>query len=721
MGRSRQLAFLFEDKGAATVTARGGKGFGLSELTQLGLPVPPGFTITTSVARAFAQHGCVPKRLSQQLRREMHQLELATGKELGSTENPLLVSVRSGAEVSMPGMMDTILNLGLNREIVEGLAVRKGSHFAENCYRRFLSMFGSVVKCDVPEDPWLQLELAVTAVIESWNTPRAIAYRRASGISNGLGTAVTIQAMVYGNLDERSGTGVVFSRDVATGENRLFGEFLVNAQGEDIVDGSRTPQPIDALRAWNGAVYRELETIARKLESHRNDVVDIEFTVESGKLHILQVRNAKRTPEAAATIATHFVWEKRWTKKEALARVSANQLKALSETGFSDEVLAQAEDEGKVLASGLAASPGAATGRVVVTSDEAVAAAKRGEKVILARPETSPEDLSGMLAAAAIITATGGTTSHAAVVARSLGKPAVVGCRVLNVDLGQVVSVDGRSGLIIDGELTKTGALDKKEVNLFLKWWQAESTGDQPMLRFDMLSQRVTASLLLNDFYLVDAMAKASSGTKLESEAAQLKTDVHKTAADRLAMYLICAVIGEAGYCFSNHNLAKLQPECRSELDILRKEYDSHRRRTIQRLKEMPHDKHVRFLHLIATVFEAKAWGTVGVGGVGGKKWAIIARSAEGYLKGQVNATVFADHAFDLEHNGGSVFGKHPMIARNNGKLMNAQLETKKLTPSVSGLYRRLTELDPQMSPQTKALFRKGAEMGLWSDHTKVH
>lgn len=719
MGRSKQLAYLFEDTGAATVTARGGKGFGLSELAQLELPVPPGFTITTSVARAFAQHGCVPKRLSQQLRREMHNLEQATGKQFGSSENPLLVSVRSGASVSMPGMMDTILNLGLNNEIVLGLAAHHGSRFAQDCHRRFLSMFGDVVKGNVPDDPWLQLELAVTAVLESWNTPRAVAFRRASGISNGLGTAVNIQAMVYGNLDDNSGTGVVFSRDVATGENRLYGEFLVNAQGEDIVDGSRTPLSLDEMKRWNGAAYSELEAIVKQLEAHRNDVVDVEFTVESGKLNILQVRNAKRTPEAAATIATHFVWEKRWTKKEALTRVSADQLKALSETGFSDEVLAQAEEAGKVLASGLAASPGAVVGRVVVDSAQAVAAAKRGEKVILARPETSPDDLSGMLAAVAIITATGGSTSHAAVVARSLGKPAVVGCRVLNVHEGQVISVDGRAGLIIEGELTKTGALDKKEVNLFLKWVEESNTNDLPKLRFETLSQRVTASLLLNDFYLVDAMAKAASGKKLGHEAAQLKAEVHKDIADRLAMYLVAAVITEAGYCFSEHNLAKLGPECCTELYILRHEYDSHRRRSIQKLKEMPHEKHVRFLHLLATVFDAKAWGTVGSGGVGGKKWAVIARAAESYLRGHVNATVFADHAFDLEHNGGSIFGKHPMIARNTGKKMNAQLEAKKLTPTVSGLHRRLTELDSQMSPQVKSLFRKGVGMGIWTDLTE--
>ncbi len=714
MGRSKQLAYLFEDKGADTVTARGGKGFGLSELARLDLPVPPGFTITTSVARAFAQHGCVPNRLSSQLRREMKKLEQATGKQFGSPDAPLLVSVRSGAAVSMPGMMDTILNLGLNDDIVDGLASRHGSRFAQDCRQRFLSMFAEVAKGRVPEDPWVQLELAVRAVIESWNTPRAVAYRNASGISSTLGTAVNIQAMVYGNLDDNSGAGVVFSRNVSTGENHLSGEFLVKAQGEDIVDGSRTPLPIEEMKAWNQAAYNELEEIAKRLEAHQNDVVDIEFTVESGKLHLLQVRKAKRTPEAAATIATHFVWEKRWSKAEALTRVSPAQLKALNEAGFSNDVLEQAEEDGKVIASGLAASAGVAVGRVVVTSQAAVAAAKRGEKVILARPETSPDDLSGMLAAAAIITKTGGATSHAAVVARSLGKPAVVGCRVLNVREGDMVSVDGRAGLIVAGELTKTGVLDKKEVNLFLRWVEAANTNDLPKLRFEMLSGRTAASQLLNDFYLADALEKACASSALESEAVKLKADIHKDVADKLAIYLVAAVITEAGHCFSEINSRKLRPECRTELEILRNEYDCHRRRSMQKLKEMPHEKHVRFLHLLARVFEAKAWGTVGVGGIGGKKWAIIARAAEGYLKGKVNATVFADHAFDLEHNGGSVFGKHPMILRNTTRKMNAQLEAKKVTSSVSGLYRRLTELDTQVSPEVTALFRKGVELGLW-------
>ncbi len=766
MRRSKQLAYLFEDEGAATVTARGGKGFGLCELARLSVPVPAGFTVTTSVARAFAQHGCAPMRLSKQLQRQIENLEKVTGQGFGSIDNALLVSVRSGASVSMPGMMDTVLNLGLNPEIVHGLAKRHNARFAYDCYRRFLSMFGEVVLgvdrfyfdsalkrakkekrveqdsklsahalrslckhyrniiekksgATVPDDPWTQLELAITAVLFSWNNPRAVAYRQMNGISNGLGTAVNVQSMVYGNLDDSSGTGVVFSRNVATGENRLYGEFLINAQGEDVVAGSRTPLPIEGMSAWNGAAFSQLSEFARKLEAHRNDVVDIEFTVESGQLYILQVRNAKRTPEAAATIATHFVWEKRWTKKEALSRVSADQLKALGEASFSEPVLSDAAAAGKVVACGLAASPGAAVGRVVVTSAEAVAAARLGEKVILVRPETSPDDLSGMLAAAAIVTSTGGSTSHAAVVARGLSKPAVVGCGDLMVEGGQVISVDGRTGLVLQGALERTGCIDKKEINLLQKWAGAANIAELPTLHFEMIEERVSAYQLLNDFYIIDEVAKASIGTKLERQSLALKTSIHKEVADRLAMYLVMALIGETYYCFSDGRYAMLLTECLVELKTLEREYDA-AHGPLDKLKEMPQSMHVRFLDLIATVFEARAWGDVGYAGIGGKKWAEIARAAQGYLNGRMNATIFADHAFDLEHNGGCIIGKHQMISTDFRRNFKAGLETKKHTSGVSRLYANLTHRWPEVSDEIKTLFHNGVKLGLWESPSKI-
>ncbi len=758
MGRSKQISYLFEDKGAATVTARGGKGFGLNEQTLLGIRTPSGFTITTAVARAFAQHGCVPMRLDGQVRRDLQRIEKKVGKTFGSPENALLVSVRSGAAVSMPGMMDTVLNLGINKEITRGIAEQHGARFAYDCYRRFLSTFGNVVMgverakfaetldnqkrlnrveldsmlsvdalralcwrygkiietetgSTVPEDPSEQLALAIQAVLRSWNNPRAVAYRQEMGIKNGLGTAVNVQSMVYGNLDDNSGTGVVFSRNVATGDSHLFGEFLVNAQGEDIVDGSRTPLPIESMREWDGAVYEELCDITRMLEVHRNDVVDIEFTVESGRLYILQVRNAKRTPEAAATIATHFVWEKRWTKEEALANVSANQLKALTEASFSDQVIAEARAKKLVLSTGVSASPGAAIGRVVFTSDQAVAAAKLGEKVILVRPDTSPDDLNGMLSAAAVVTYTGGSTSHAAVVARSLGKPAIVGCNELSVAEGELISVDGRSGLVFKGELERKGGLDKKEVNLLRRWAVAASCSAKPELNFEHMSTAYSVSLLVNDFYLADAMAKASEGTILHKQAEQLRKRIHQQTAERIVTYLAVAVASEVPYAYGSHMRKRLYNQCAADMDALKNEFRAERG-IADPLRGMSHSMHIRYLQLAAKVFEAPAWATYAH--FGGKKWAAIARAAETFLSGQVNATVFADHAFDLEHNGGSVFGKSPMLTRSS--VLRMQLNEKKRAVSVSSLFHMLYSLFPEVSDEVESLYRTGVEMKLWQD-----
>lgn len=767
MARGKQIAFLFDEQGAASVTARGGKGFGLSELSRLGVPVPAGFTVTTSVARAFAQHGRVPGRLEHQLRRDIAVLEKRTGKQFGSATNPLLVSVRSGAAVSMPGMMDTILNLGLNQAIVEGLAVKYGTRFAYDCYRRFLSMFAEVVLgmpsskfedvlqkarkaegvdsdcrlsgdalvslcgsfrdiisaqpgASVPDDPWEQLQMSIDAVLHSWNNPRAVAYRRAQKIDNELGTAVNIQSMVYGNLNEHSGTGVVFSRNVATGDNELYGEYLVNAQGEDIVSGARTPLPIAGMSAWNGAVFNQLVEIVNRLELQRNDVVEIEFTVEAGVLFVLQVRNAKRTPEAAATIAAHFVWEKRWTKQEALERVEDVHLSALGDESLSAETLQQMAMRGRILAQGTPASPGVAVGTVVFSSEEAVLCARAGESVILVRPDTSPDDLEGMLAAEAIVTQTGGTTSHAAVVARSLGKPAIVGCADLCVDMETVVTVDGRSGVVVDGEVAQTGKFDKKEINLFTKWAkQLDASVKLPKLRFDMISRKVSVHQLLNDFYLVEAISKASSATKLERRSADVKARLHKEVADLLVTYLVIAVASEAQYIF-DINRRTLHRECEHEIGRLREEFDAddfHQTRVdsvgaIARLKSLPHEKHVEFLQLAGSVFEV--WGDVGYGGYGGLKWADIARAAENYLSGKINATVFADHAFDLQHNTGSVFGKHSMLTMRDRNLVTEQLEVKKAESDVSELYAKLMKLSTLLTDDVRSLYHRGGSLGLW-------
>ncbi|HXG47567.1 MAG TPA: PEP/pyruvate-binding domain-containing protein, partial [Methylomirabilota bacterium] len=381
----RQVAFLFGEGNCNTAALLGGKGAGLAELVSLGMPVPPGFTVTTSVARAFAQHRRTPGRLAWHVERGMAAIERQTGKRFGDPGNPLLVSVRSGAAVSMPGMMDTVLNLGMNQEITRGLAAVTGPRFAWDCYRRFLAMFGEIVlgiprsffaeiidkvKADrglvmdsqlsanaleqvcqeyrtmmellerpMIDEPQEQLEKALVAVLESWNNPRAREYRRINRIPGDLGTAVNVQAMVFGNRDSASGTGVAFSHNCNTGEPGLWGEFLADAQGEDVVAGSRTPMPIAGMADWNPELYSRLEDIVGKLAAHRNHVVDVEFTVESGRLYILQVRAAKLAPEAAVTIATHLVWEERATRQEALALVPAEHVQALKTPAFNPRAL----------------------------------------------------------------------------------------------------------------------------------------------------------------------------------------------------------------------------------------------------------------------------------------------------------------------------------------------------------------------------------------------
>ncbi len=459
----------------------GGKGANLAEMASLGIPVPPGFTITTEVCLEYLKAKTTPRGLWEGVQEQMGRLEKVMGAKFGGAEDPLLVSVRSGARASMPGMMDTILNLGLNDQTVAALARRSGNpRFANDSYRRFINMFGNVVlnmnhhdfesrmedakkrrgavsdldlKAEdlaglvkeyaalvkektgspFPHDPYEQLRLAIEAVFKSWNNERAVTYRRLYNIPHTWGTAVNVQCMVFGNMGEDCGTGVAFSRDPSTGENALYGEILFNAQGEDVVAGIRTPQPLSFLKERMPACFAEFETIARRLEAHYKDMQDMEFTIQNGRLFMLQTRNGKRTAAAAVRIAVEMVTEGVIDKKTAVRRVDADSL---------DQLLHPAIDTSqplKVLATGLAASPGAAVGKVAFTAEDAVRRAEAGEPVVLVRNETSPEDIKGMSAAQGILTARGGLTSHAAVVARQMGKCCVTGCGALDVRPAQKV------------------------------------------------------------------------------------------------------------------------------------------------------------------------------------------------------------------------------------------------------------------------------------------
>jgi pyruvate,orthophosphate dikinase len=492
----------------------GGKGANLSEMVKIGIPVPPGFTISTEVCKYYYDHGkTYPVTLEKDVQEAVKLLEEETGKGFGSAERPLLVSVRSGAAISMPGMMDTILNLGLNDETVNGMIKESGNpRFCYDAYRRFLQMFGDVVlkiehsefenalasvkrekrvKLDTdldaenmkdvverylevykragkefPQDPWKQLWMAIDAVFGSWMNERAIKYRALNGVKEGelLGTAVNIVAMVFGNTGEDSGTGVAFTRDPNTGEKQFYGEYLPNAQGEDVVAGTRTPFPLTKLQDINPEVYDQLLEIFTKLENHYRDMQDIEFTVEHGTLYLLQTRNGKRTPYASVKIAVDLAEEGRISKEEAIMRVTPEHIETLLHPYFTKETMESAE----VLAKGIAASPGAAAGIVAFDPDTAERLVREeGKTVILVRPETSPEDIAGMAAAQGILTSTGGKTSHAAVVARGMGKTCIVGCEAVEVDQktrvmkvngktireGEWISIDGTTGEVFMGKL----------------------------------------------------------------------------------------------------------------------------------------------------------------------------------------------------------------------------------------------------------------------------
>ena len=505
----------------------GGKGIGLAEMTAIGIPVPAGFTVTTAACAAYMKEGRrLPDGLEDEVAEHMSRLAETAGKRFGDSKDPLLVSVRSGAAVSMPGMMDTILNLGLNDEAVEGLAQATGNRrFAYDAYRRLVQMYGDVVggvdahrfeeaiaelkkrkgvvqdvdlgaddleeliagfkqiyredaDSEFPQDPAVQLAAAIRAVFDSWDTPRAQVYRRANGIPDDLGTAVNVVQMVFGNKGEDSGTGVAFTRDPATGDPGPYGEFLANAQGEDVVAGIRTPQPIAEMEERFPEAHRELVETMRRLEEHYREMQDIEFTIEEGRLYLLQTRSGKRTAQSALRIAVDMVDEGVISKDEAIGRIDPKQLDQLLHPMIDPKA------DFEVAAKGLNASPGAATGKVVLDADSAEDRGRRGEDVILVRWETTPDDIHGLLEARGVLTAQGGMTSHAAVVARGMGKPCVAGCEGLTIDLdsrrlkigkrelaeGDVITIDGGTGDVIVGAVNLVAPQINEDFELLLGW-----------------------------------------------------------------------------------------------------------------------------------------------------------------------------------------------------------------------------------------------------------
>ncbi|MBT3994640.1 MAG: pyruvate, phosphate dikinase [Chloroflexi bacterium] len=519
--------FDFQSTGSVGPDILGGKGFGLSKMTQIGIPVPPGFVVSTDACKVFYDHGnTLTDEFWQDFDTQLTVVERQTGKKFGGSVNPLLLSVRSGAPISMPGMMDTILNIGLNDESVLALAKSSGNrHFAFDSYRRLVQMYGEVVEGidkrvfegvmtlvldkelagspielsehglvelvgnfktafekyvgkPFPQDPHEQLHRCVMAVFESWHGKRAQTYREMQGIPNTLGTAVNVQTMVFGNLGEDSGTGVCFTRNPSTGESKLYGEFLQSAQGEDVVSGIRTPEPVAEMEKIFPDAYKDLLKHTSKLEMYNRDMQDIEFTVQQGELFILQTRNGKRTAHAGVKIAVDMTNEGLISEDEAIMRIDPSDLTQL--------LLPQlpADHGMDVVATGLSASPGAAVGFITLDADIAEQRAQKGEHVILVRPETSPDDIHGFIAAQGILTAKGGLTSHAAVVARGMGKPCITGCAGLDVDLearhisifgviydeGTLITIDGTTGSVIIGEPELVEASNDGELEILLGW-----------------------------------------------------------------------------------------------------------------------------------------------------------------------------------------------------------------------------------------------------------
>ncbi len=523
----KKYVYFFDEGNAKMKSILGGKGTGLAEMTRIGLPVPQGFTISTEVCIEYYKNNCqYPEGLKEQIADKLSQLEKISKKKLGDPENPLLVSVRSGAAISMPGMMDTVLNLGLNDVTIQGIVKKTDNErFAYDSYRRFMQMFGNVVLGvehdkfeqlleeikkelkvkldteinteglkklvekykdlvkketgkDFPQDPKVQLEMAIDAVFNSWNNKRAITYRRINKIPDDLGTAVNVQEMVFGNMGYDSGTGVGFTRNPSTGEKEYYGEYLLNAQGEDVVAGIRTPLPLSNLKNDLSEVYKELTKVVHILEENYKDVQDYEFTIEKSKLYLLQTRTGKRTAQSAVKIAVDMVEEGIITKKDAILRVEPNQLNQLLHKRIDPNVKVN------IVAKGLPASPGAAYGKVVFTADEAEELGKEGEMVILVRPETTPDDIHGMVEAQGVLTSRGGMTSHAAVVARGMGKPCVAGCSALNIDTkkeklsvgnkiirkSEFITIDGGTGEVFLGKVPTIDPEMSKEFRTLLSW-----------------------------------------------------------------------------------------------------------------------------------------------------------------------------------------------------------------------------------------------------------
>ena len=695
----------------------GGKGYGLAQMTKLGIPVPPGFIISIQAARH-------PYDIKSYLNRALSQLEKISKTKLGDPKRPLFVSVRSGAPVSMPGMMDTILNLGLNKDVLPTLASLTNHKFANSTLANFRRELTT-------EDLEEQIFFAVESVASSWDSKRAQQYRQANAISRNQGTAVIIQKMVFGNYPKRSGTGVVFSRNTKTGNPELWGEYLPGSQGEKLVSGSETPEPLEFLQNTEPKIYQQLQRYVKRLEHHFQNVVDVEFTIEDGKLWLLQVREAKCAPSAIARIMVDLVKEGTINKREALEKIGPLTLTSLKHPKIvADPKMLKKATQTNLLAQGISAADGFASGKAVFTSKRAVELSQKGKPVILVRPETNADDIEGILSANAIVTIKGGHTCHAAVVARSLGKPSVVGAddldllitgdayrglRGLELKEGDHISVDGSSGFVILGEVASHENGIDPNVKSILEW--EKRNAQLPTINFNLLEGSFSANQILADFYTADRLACELVGTDLEIEARDLSHRIQTNAAQVFATYLLVAISGEARHAYNRTDkrrgnravlLGRLilaigfsdQNDSRSAIQ----------ERVVTKLRGSSTTRIIKFVELCRQVFSRLKWDTA----MGGKSWAEIANALELYLKGRWGVTTFVDRVFNLRHNNGLAFDKHQMLySKTYDGYLEKQLDQKRNAINLDQLIRGITSVKDEvsLSPEVEQLLDKAMEL----------
>lgn len=715
-----------------SASLRGAKGLSLARMHQTGMPVPPGFTITTALARYFMDHDSrIPPVVIESIRQALTELERETGRRFGDPQRPLLVSARSGAVASLPGMMDTILNIGLTDATYPGVVAYGGERFAADCRDRLQAMCRDTVGTAPPDDPWEQLLVAIEAVLRSWNNPHAKIMRELSGIDHTVGTAVTIQAMVYGNRGSDSGTGVARSCDVNTGDRYLCGEYLPDAQGEDVVSGTRTPLPLSALRDTASAIYGQLKGYVSVLEDGLGAPVEIEFTIEEGTLYLLQYRKAVLSPTAAAVCAVRLVEQGSIAPHDAVSRLTESQIEHLLRANRFDPDMLESAKLNHLLGSGLTASNGVAVGRVALSSAQAIEMAREGSPVILVRSFTDPADLPGMLAACGIVTEVGGFTSHGAVVANSQRKPAIVGTGELKRPLeeGEWISIDatGTEGFVFAGQLPCAPLQHENEVRTFLEWARESYRKSLVNRGIDpaWLGRKIRLNSSFADFYLTWAMEREAMGTELEGPAVNLRHRVHAELASVMTCYLTAAIIREfndsetrgSAYVCAREDLDWIESRCSAFAGTYRLV------ETIETISRLDMSDQAGFFQHAAAIFRKGHWEIAFCG----EPWAIIADIVAAYLEGVIpDDTTFVDQTFNLQHHGGRLFDKHPLVKNefSNEVVLRGQLNENLTASSIEDLYETACFSEGggfQFAPSEEVLniWRQGVKMGLWKERDK--